>query len=117
MYTTVGNWYVKEGREKEAVAALKDLAEQVKAEPGTLGYLIHEQKASLPPAAPRTIAFIEMYTDEKAFQKHLTGPAFKNFIAKFGDLFVPDPQGNPFVTFSRLDRIAGFVREAVVTGP
>jgi uncharacterized protein len=115
VYTTIGNFYVKEGRANEAHAALKELASKVTAEPGTLLYLIHEQLGSLPPAAPRTIVFLEMYTDEKAFQKHLTGPAFKNFVAKYGELFESDPHGNPFITFSRLDRLAGFVREAVVT--
>ena len=115
MYTVTGNWYVREGCVEEAHRALGELAEKVKSEVGTLVYLVHEQATGLPPTAPRTIAFIEIYTNELAFDAHIGGTVFKTFMATHKDLFVADPQGNPFIEFASLDRLAGFVRPGAVT--
>jgi quinol monooxygenase YgiN len=115
MYTVTGNWYVREGCVEEARRALRELAEKVRSEEGTLVYLVHEQAAGLPPAAPRTIAFIEIYTNKHAFDAHIGGATFKTFMATHKNLFVADPQGNPFIEFASLDRLAGFVRHGAVT--
>lgn len=110
MYTTIATWFVKSDM-KGAKTALLQLAEAVKAEPGTLAYLVHEVgPTSLPPPAPGSIVFVEIYTDEAAFMAHLNGAAFKQFMLHHQDLFVMDSSGNPYLVISNLQRVAGFVR-------
>jgi quinol monooxygenase YgiN len=112
MHTVIARWYVVDGKLAAAVKALAALAAEVeKAEPDTWGYLVHSGgDQSLPPVSENEIVFVETYKDEKAFMAHVNGPTFQGFVAKYKDLFVLDPQGQPFYEVTHVVRIAGFVR-------
>ncbi|MDT7806454.1 MAG: hypothetical protein QOJ70_267 [Acidobacteriota bacterium] len=123
MVTLIARWYVKEGQQAAAVAALQALASEVlSTEPDTLMYLVHTPdmaQASLPPPTDTEILFVEAYTNMNAFFAHLNGAAFKGFVKQYGNLFQTatgtDAHGKtvsiPFVQVEFLDRQAGFVRE------
>ncbi len=113
MYTSIARWYVKEGKLEEATAALVALAQQVhENECETWGYLVHSGgDDSVPPSSANEIVFVEIYKDDPALGKHISGPAFQSFLKESGDLFVSIPGGtSPFFQAQHLDRIAGFVR-------
>jgi hypothetical protein len=123
MVTLIARWYVAEGQQAAAVAALKDLANEVlSTEPDTLMYLVHTPdmtKASLPPPTDTEILFVEAYASMDAFFAHLNGPAFTGFVKRYGGLFQTatgttsggETVSIPFVQVEFLDRQAGFVRE------
>ncbi len=54
--------------------------------------------------------FVSGWPDREAFQRHLDGLVFKQWIAKHLSLFLADDSGGLFVTGAFMDRIAGFVR-------
>lgn len=112
MHTAVVRWYVKDGKLPEAAAALTALVQRVrKEEAGTLGYLVHSgAPGSFPPLSENVIVFVEIYEDDKAFLAHLNGPAFTEFVAEHGDLFVAIPGRQQYMTVETVDRIAGFLR-------
>jgi len=115
MYSIIATWYVTDGKLAEALAALRALAETVRAqEPDTWAYLVHSGGPdSLPPSAPETIVFVEIYKDEQAFQAHVAGAAFTGFLKRHGNLFVGVPPGNnAFFQVQHIERIEGFVRPA-----
>lgn len=120
MITTIGQWYIKPGKEAEARKGLKKLAADVKKEAGTLIYFIHLPNLkgfNLPPPTPTAVYFYEVYKDQAALNTHLNG-AFKSFVAKHKDLFLTTqvflPDGSSvdalFVTGNTVDRLGGFVR-------
>ena len=123
MVTLIARWYVAEGQQAAAVAALQDLADEVRStEPDTLMYLVHTPdmtQASLPPPTDTEIHFVEGYASMDAFFAHLNGPAFTNFVKQYGGLFRTatgttaggETVSIPFVQVEFLDRQAGFVRE------
>lgn len=113
MYVTTGKWYIKKNRAK-VLRALKELARKVEStEPGTLTYRIHTPgEDSLPPASPNEVVFVEVYKDEKAFLAHLKGKPFREFVERYGDLFVGGAKSGPFMTFEQLEPFAGFSRHA-----
>ena len=115
--TLTSSWFFVPGVEKEAIVALRTLAEAVRrTEEDTLIYLIHEKLAdqgalcSSPPSAPNQVTFIEVYRDLDAFLAHLGGEAFCNFLKSSGHLFL-QADGKAYHTVSFLDRVAGFVRD------
>jgi len=122
MVTLIARWYVRQGQQAAAVAALKDLAGEVlSTEPDTLMYLVHTPdmtKGSLPPPTDTEIHFVEGYASMDAFLAHLNGPAFTNFVRQYGSLFQTatgttaggETASIPFVQVEFLDRQAGFVR-------
>lgn len=120
--TLTAKWFLKPGCQKEALQALDKLAEAVRAnEPDTLMYLVHTPFAdgtlqSLPPSEPGTVVFVEMYRNADAFQAHVNGPVFTDFVKKHGDLFVA-ANGEPFVLVEFLDRHAGFTRDEARAAP
>jgi quinol monooxygenase YgiN len=115
-YSTLATWYVADGKLDAARAALNALAIEVRKEPGTLVYLVHEPASdSLPPPAPGTIVFFEVYKDEDAFLAHLKGPAFTDFVQAHADLFRKDFHGNDYLQTQHLDRVAGFIRATEVS--
>lgn len=115
-YTTIATWYVADGKLDAARTALDALAVEVQREPGTLVYLVHEPAPdSLPPPAPGTIVFFEVYKDEDAFLAHLKGPAFTNFVKAHADLFRKDFHGNDYLQTQHLNRAAGFIRATEVS--
>jgi len=124
MVTLIAKWYVKEGSQAKAVAALKALAAEVlRTEPDTLMYLVHTPDmthASLPTPTDTQIFFVEAYASMNAFFAHLNGQAFTNFVKQYGDLFITatgttaggETVSIPFVEVEFLNRQAGFVRES-----
>jgi predicted enzyme related to lactoylglutathione lyase/quinol monooxygenase YgiN len=109
-------WFIAQGNEAAAIAAVKALAKDVEAsEPDTLIYLVHtpftddKRVTSLSPLYSGTIVFFEMYRTVEAFLRHVNGPIFADFLAKSGNLFVAQ-NGAPFTFVAFLARQAGFVR-------
>jgi len=113
MLSLTSQWFLRPGCEQTAIAALRQLAADVEAqEPDTLTYLVHTPYAglqSLPPADPLSVLFFEEYSDDAAFQRHVTGPVFTGFVKQHGDLFV-SAHGSAFTFVMFLTRQAGFVR-------
>jgi predicted enzyme related to lactoylglutathione lyase/quinol monooxygenase YgiN len=102
-------------------AALTALAQRVREqEVGTLTYLVHmpisgdPRLVSRPPVDGPAIVFFETYADADAFQAHLNGAAFTEFVARYGDHFV-GAVGKPVTTVTFLECVAGFA--APVGGP
>jgi predicted enzyme related to lactoylglutathione lyase/quinol monooxygenase YgiN len=117
----VSRWFPKAGHVDELRGALIALAERVRAqESGTLTYLVHVPASgdprllSLPPADGPAILFFETYADADAFEAHLNGTAFTEFVAQHGDHFV-GAGGKPYTTVMFLECVAGFA--APVGGP
>lgn len=114
MHTVLATWHLKPGKVGAGLAALRELVRTVHHdEPDTLGYLVHQGgEQSLPPTAAEMVVFLEIYRDETAFQRHIDGKPFKDFLAAHGDLFVLNynPGCGPFMEVATLDRIAGFLR-------
>lgn len=122
MVSLIARWYVREGQQAAAVAALQALADEVRStEPDTLMYLVHTPdaaQASLPPPTDTEILFVEAYASMEAFYAHLNGPAFTNFVKQYGGLFQyatgttsgGATESIPFVQVEWLDRQAGFIR-------
>lgn len=122
MISLIAKWWITPGKEEAVVPALQRLASEVRAEPGTLLYLVHlpdfttPSPGSEPAPRPGEVVFVEGYADWPAFQAHLAGPAFTAFKRDFGAMFVQGhgtagssgPQ--PFVQVEFLDRVAGFAR-------
>ena len=112
----ISEWSLKPGCEAEGLAALSQLALDVRAnEPDTLTYLVHTpflddaRLQALPPVDPSSILFFETYRDPDAFLAHVGGPVFKTFVATHGDLFIAS-NGSPYTTVEFLSRHAGFIR-------
>jgi quinol monooxygenase YgiN len=110
------SWFIRPGCKASAEAALKQLAIDVQQhEPDTLMYVIHTPVQadigleSLPPASPLLVIFFETYRNADAFQKHLNGPVFTEFVKKHQELFVA-ANGNPFNLVTFLETRAGFIR-------
>lgn len=109
-------WFIRPGCEGQVVEAVHQLAANVRAnEPDTLAYLVHtpfidEGLQSLPPSGGPVLLFFEVYRNADALFRHLNGPAFKDFVDRYGSLFVQS-DGKPFTTLQFLSQQAGFVRE------
>ncbi len=115
MHSVLARWFVKPGEMDTARAALEALVADVKTlEPDTLIYQVREAVAgSLPPAARGEIVFFECYRDEAAFQAHLAGPVFSQFLKDHGGLFVQNfpPAHGPFMLVTTLTGDDGFCRD------
>ena len=115
-------WFIKPNCEQEVLDAVTRLASCVEAEePDTLTYLVHVPHVinepnlpSLPPADSRMLLFFEVYRDVQAFQNHLRGRLFTEFVHDFGDRFV-SANGKPFTTVQFLSLHAGFSRGSTMT--
>lgn len=99
--TVVVTFSIKEGKEKEAVALVKELTAAVeKNEPDALCYVAHRDAAD-----PMKVTFIEMYKNQDAVQAHRNDPAVQKALPKFAEIF---EAGAPEVR--NLTRVAGFTR-------
>ena len=99
--TVVVTFKIKEGKEADAVALVKELTAAVeKNESDVLAYVAHRDAAD-----PMKVTFIEMYKDQAAVQAHRDDPAVKAALPKFGEIF---EAGAPEV--KSLTRVAGFTR-------
>lgn len=124
MLSLYSNWWIKPGKEEEAKKQLKLLAATVQAkEPNTLMYLVHFPTSefygkfkSVPATRPGAVTFVERYANWEAFDAHVSGDIFQNFLTDHGHLFVQDypKQGEdsqPFIQVVFMDEVAGFIRE------
>ena len=124
MISLYSNWWIKPGKEKKAKKQLKILAATVqKKEAGTLMYLVHfptsefcKKFKSEPATRPGAVTFVERYANWEAFDKHVNGDIFQNFLTDFGHLFVQDypkdgEDAKPFIQVVFMDRVAGFIRD------
>ena len=94
---------MKVGKEDEALAKMRGMAEQVQAnEPGALVYTFHRLQDD-----PSEIVFWEAYADDDAFKAHMGTPHMSEMRTFFPELFDPTT-----VKLERLERVAGFVRAA-----
>lgn len=115
MLPVIARWTMKAGKEVEAIAALKLLvAEVYEKSPFVTYYSVHRNNdtvESYPSNSPREIIFYSIFEDEAAFQKHLTGTTFNNwleahralFLQKNGDVFVVSQFMTIVDRFSRLE--------------
>jgi hypothetical protein len=89
-------------------------AEVAAQEPGTLTYLMHTPRPdegdliTTPPADPLSLLFFETYRDADAFDAHVNGPLFTEFVKNHGDLFIQAKGGGPNTTVMFLTQQAGF---------
>lgn len=110
------HWYIKAGKEAEVLAAIHDVVPKIQAcEPGTLTYLVHrpftgdDRLITMPPGSASLLLFFEEYANPDAFETHVNGPYFTDFVEKSGDLF-EQMGGKPFASVTFLSRQAGFIR-------
>lgn len=119
MYPLIAKWTILPGNEKKVIAALKKLAKEVqKHEQGTLLYMVHTpnfKEKSLPTPPAGEVLFFEIYKDQAAFLKHISGSIFKNFVANYGSFFLNDFSVTPqvFMCTEVLTHIAGFARSGL----
>ena len=101
MFTVTAQFNVIPGKEAEAEAAMKAVAEQVEAnEPGALTYLWHRNTKD-----PAQILVFEVYRDQEAVDQHRASPYLAEFQKYFGPVF--DPAS---VKIVRYERFAGVNR-------
>lgn len=101
MVTVIFRAKMREGKEDEALAAMRKMVEAVQAkEPGALLYVFHRLNDD-----PKEIVFFETYEDDAAFQTHTATPHMNELRAAFAGLF-----DTSTVKVERLERVAGFAR-------
>ncbi len=101
MITIIARFKMQAGKEEEALESATKMGESVKAEePGVLAYLVHRSQNE-----PSEIVFVEVYTDDAAFQAHAQTPHMGELRARFAELFDPSK-----VQIERLERVGGFAR-------
>ena len=116
MYPLIAKWTILPGNEKKATAALKKLVQDVKKnESGTLLYMVHKpnlKETSLPTPPKDEVVFFEIYEDQPAFIKHISGSVYTDFVKDYGNLFLHDFNTPPqvFITTEVLTLLGGFVR-------
>jgi quinol monooxygenase YgiN len=118
MISIIAKWSILPGKHDAAIAALRDLAERVRIqEPFVPMYTIHVPDFTLtsfpiPPQAE--VIFFSVFDSREAFEIHLHGPVFRDWLAEHRDLFLFNGD-NLFVVSEWLSRQAGFVRPSMVT--
>jgi quinol monooxygenase YgiN len=73
-YVVTAYWTAKQGEEDAVAAALSQLIEPSRAEPGILEYQIHRD-----PENPRLFFLYEKYIDEEAYAAHAQSPHFQKY--------------------------------------
>ena len=74
------------GKEREVEAALKEMIQNVKTEPGAVTYNLHRSVNH-----PEKFMFYERYRDNKPFEDHMATPYFKDLLAKIKPMLEKDP--------------------------
>ena len=114
MYPLISKWTILPGGESEALSALMALAKKVEvSEPDTWMYTVHTPDFTAPnlPTPPAgEVVFFEIYKNKQAFNAHVNGPVFTEFVQNYGFLFLQS-NGKPYVTLEIMQRHAGFIRE------
>lgn len=118
MISIVARWSLIEATRAQALDALAELARRVeREEPFVPMYTIHVPDFSIdsyPTPAPTDVVFFSVFDDRAAFEAHLHGPVFSDWLAEFGHLFLFNGD-SLFVVSELLSRSAGFVRQSMVT--
>ncbi|OJU80373.1 MAG: antibiotic biosynthesis monooxygenase [Solirubrobacterales bacterium 70-9] len=73
-YVVIAYWTAKDGEEDAVAAALTNLTEPSRAEPGNLAYVVHRD-----PEDARRFVIYEQYADEAAYQAHAESEHFRRF--------------------------------------
>lgn len=127
MISLYSTWWAKPEAIEELKPALAELAKNVENyEHGTKMYLVHFPRYDFPPrdegrnkiisepmVRPGTIIFVEKYESWDAFKAHLYGDYFTEFVAEYGDRFVSNNKGGPFVQVIFMEEETGFIRDGV----
>lgn len=117
MYSLISKWTILQGKEIEAIHILKKLAKQVQEkESDTLVYLVHTpdlEQTNLPTPPAGEVIFFEIYKDQTAFNAHVNGPVFSNFVKEYSHFFLCN-LGKPYVTLELLKHQAGFIRDNII---
>ncbi len=112
MISIVTKWWIVPGKEDEADAALKDLAEQVdKYEDYTLMYLIHRSVAdgSKPTPPANEVVFLGTWENKADFDRHRTGPVFSAWLDTHLSLFLTN-DNRLYVSAEFIHPLGGFIR-------
>lgn len=116
MMPIIARWTILEGKRDAAIAALRELEREVyEQEPFVPMYTINVPDfsvTSFPTPAPTEVVFLSIFDDYEAFQKHLNGPVFQGWLARYKDLFLTN-NGNLFVMSTWLKRVAGYIRPSL----
>lgn len=120
MITIIAKWSILEGKNREALAALGILEKEVREkEPFVPMYTINTPNFklnSLPTPSSQEVIFVSAFDDFAAFEKHLNGPVFQDWLKKYIHLFLTN-NGNLFVVSEWLERQFGYIRPSMVTPP
>ena len=101
MIVILARFRLKDGKESEALKAMRTMAEQVRAgEPGCLAYLCHRSFAE-----PSEIVWYEVYENDAALAVH----GGSEYMKAFGQR-LPEIVDVTHIKVERLDRLDGFVR-------
>jgi quinol monooxygenase YgiN len=101
MHTVTAEFRIIEGKEEEALEAIKSVVAGVEAnEPGALKYIWHRGLKD-----PVQVLVFEIYRDDEARKQHRDAPYLKEFQKHFGTVF--DPAS---VKIERFERIAAVDR-------
>ena len=71
-YVVIARWTAKEGEEDAVAAALGNMIEPSRAEPGNLTYVVHRD-----PEDGRRFVIYESYVDEAAYESHAMSDHFR----------------------------------------
>lgn len=71
----VAEFYAKDGKTDDLISALHGLMNPTHKESGCLRYELNQRVDD-----PRWIAFVEKWTDKKAFDEHCATPYIKNYF-------------------------------------
>ena len=88
MVVFIGVGHIKDGKMDQVMEALQAFMPTVRAEPGTLEYVIYQGVEN-----PNMVAFFEKYRDQEAQAAHWASEEFKAFQAALG----PCIEGQPLM--------------------
>ena len=101
MTTIIARFTMQEGKETEALEALRTMAAAVQSEePGALGYIVNRSKEN-----PSEVVIFDVYADEAALKTHMQTPHMGVFREALGELFDLSK-----TKIEQLERIDGFAR-------
>ena len=83
---------VKQGKQEDFLAAVRDFIPTVKKESGTIRYDLCQSTDD-----PTSFIFYEVYKNEKANTAHTDSPQFKAFFEKIGPLMSSPPAVHPVI--------------------
>jgi quinol monooxygenase YgiN len=104
MIVLLARFRIKDGKESEALEAMRTMAQRVReSEPGCLAYIWHRSFAE-----PSEIVSYEVYENDAALGAHGSSEHMKAFGQS-----LPDIVDVTQIKIERLERLDGFVRESL----